>query len=233
MLSTSYSRCLNNPLIYVMKLRRFRNDFASQDPSDLDMFLQPVDKYFADVSTHISQTLESLPILLRDFTSCVNYLNIWNDHYVRCKEEINHQEHKKLQLVYSLSDVFFALLILCQQEQINENSLTNATNNSKGNDIKARMYKKFEIINNINRRSMLKKWTACWRLHHFLWVTNINSIEMIEAKLNLKYFTNATEDEYTFLIRVLLENPEFSGFVNPKGDKILELVEIGKKVYKL
>ncbi|RIB29406.1 putative molybdenum carrier-domain-containing protein [Gigaspora rosea] len=115
-----------------------------------------------------------------------------------------------------------------QQEEMSPITLEKTTDNWKGNDLKARINKKF---GNINSHSILKEWTACWKLHHFLWVTNVIQNEMIEIKLNANYFLSASESEYNFLIKELLRNPEFSEFHNIKGENIFELVNIAKKAY--
>ncbi|CAG8840485.1 15078_t:CDS:2, partial [Racocetra persica] len=71
-------------------------------------------------------------------------------------------------------------------------------------------------------------WKACWKLHHFLWVTNITPNKMIEVKLNANYFLSASESKYNILIKELLRNPEFPKFHNIKEESILELVNIAK-----
>jgi hypothetical protein len=76
---------------------------------------------------------------------------------------------------------------------------------------------------------MLKKWTSCWRLCHFLWVTNITPEEMVKIKLKADFFRNATEMEYNFLIKELL-GQDFPNFSNIKDEKILDLVEIAKNI---
>ncbi|CAG8813129.1 22570_t:CDS:1, partial [Gigaspora margarita] len=72
-------------------------------------------------------------------------------------------------------------------------------------------------------------WTSCWRLYHFLWVTNITPKEIIEVKLKANFFRTATEMEYNFLIKELLDQG-FPNFSNIKGKEILDLVEIAKKI---
>ncbi|CAG8753375.1 2614_t:CDS:10, partial [Cetraspora pellucida] len=61
-------------------------------------------------------------------------------------------------------------------------------------------------------------------------VTNITPSEMIEVKLNARYFFKTTEEDYNLLIKELLKNSEFTEFCNPKGAKVLELVNIAKKI---
>ncbi|CAG8631686.1 15732_t:CDS:10 [Dentiscutata erythropus] len=204
--STTYSKKLSD---YVKKLNNLRkikgtsNIFASNTNNLAGVYSQPIEKYFNVDSTQVS--LEPLLQQMKDIDSCVIYLNLWDNHYENCQKEITNQHYKMLKLVYSLSEVFFVLLIICQQEQQKEMSqiaLDKTTDN----------------------------WKACWRLHHFLYVTNVSPSEMIEVKLNAKFFFEASEKEYNFLIKELLKTPEFPEFYNPKGENILELVNIAKNI---
>lgn len=207
------------------------DNFASNTNDLVGMCSQPIVKYFNEDSTLV--LLEPLPNQMKDVDSCLKYLQLWEQHFEHYQKEITNQQYKMLKLIYSLSDFFFILLILCQQEQQEEMSpiaLERTTDNWKGNDLKARINKKFS---NINSRSILRKWTACWKLHHFLWVTNVTLNEMIEVKLNAKYFLIASECEYNCLIKKLFRNPEFPEFHNIKGEKILELVNIAKNAYTI
>ncbi|CAG8507816.1 5078_t:CDS:10 [Cetraspora pellucida] len=235
--STAYSKCLKSPSYYAERLNELRkrkgmsNNFVSNTNDLVGICSQPIVIYFNEDSTQV--LLEPLPKQMKDVGSCLNYLQSWEQHFEHCQKEIINQQYKMLKLIYSLSDFFFILLILCQQEQQEEMSpiaLERTTDNWKGNDLKARINKKFI---NIDSRSILRKWTACWKLHHFLWVTNVTSNEMIEVKLNAKYFFSASESEYNCLIKELFKNPEFSEFHNIKGEKILELVNIAKNAYTI
>ena len=219
--------------VYINLLKKKRREkgmpetFVSQDPTKIsEMYSQPVNRYFNEASIS-SLEPEPLPVLMEDVNSCTAYLRIWDSHYNHCIREIGNQEYKMLKLIYSLSEVFFNMLKICHQEQDNEKALEKNTGYWKGRDIKSRMNKLWDI----SSRSMLKKWTGCWRLCHFLWVTNVTPEEMVDVKLDANFFLHATENEYNFLIKKLL-GEEFPNFSNIKGEKILDLVNIAKKVCK-
>ncbi|CAG8464497.1 608_t:CDS:2, partial [Racocetra persica] len=92
-----------------------------------------------------------------------------------------------------------------------QNSIIHQKNNNEINEAKiASLLVPIVYIDNNNYL------TACWRLHHFLWVTNATPSEMIEVKLNTKYFFETTEKEYNLLIKELLKNSEIFKFRNPK-----------------
>ncbi|CAG8526916.1 12439_t:CDS:10, partial [Cetraspora pellucida] len=209
---------LNRTSVYVDKLKKLRDNFAAGDPSNLfEMYSKPPDKYFEEVSTKIS--LNPLPSHIKDVNGCLNYLKIWDQHFNHCEKVINDQQYRRIELIYSLSELFFILLTLCSQEQQEESS-KKTTNHWKGNNIKTRMYEK---LGNKNKRGILMKWTACWRIHHILWVTNITPRELINVDLNATYFLTATNEEYNFLIKELIGNAEFPDFTNPKatGGKVV------------
>ncbi|CAG8667918.1 38129_t:CDS:10, partial [Gigaspora margarita] len=209
----------NRTSLYVDKLKELRNnvdDFAAEDPNNLfEMYSQPPEKYFEEASTKIS--LNPLPSHIKDVNGCLNYLETWDQHFNHCEKVINNQQYKRIELIYSLSKLFFILLTLCSQEQQEESS-KKTTNHWKGNNIKTRMYEK---LGNKNKRGILMKWTACWRIHHILWVTNITPSELINVDLNATYFLTATNEEYNFLIKELIGNAEFPEFTNTK-DKIAD-----------
>lgn len=228
-LPTSYLLIMR--LDYVELLKKTRGvkgmpeSFASQDPSKIfEMFSQHINRYFNKVS-EVSIEPEPFPKIMEDVQSCSEYLKSWDLHYNYCNRLIEIQDFKKLELIYSLTEVFFKMLKICYQEQVKDISLV--SDYWKGRDIKSRMNKFWNIYSS---RTMLKKWTSCWRLCHFLWVTNITPEEMVEAKLKADFFRNATEMEYNFLIKELLGS-SFSNFSNIKGKAILDLVEIAKKIY--
>jgi len=219
--------------VYINLLKKKRREkgmpetFVSQDPTKIsEMYSQPVNRYFNEASIS-SLEPEPLPVLMEDVNSCTAYLRIWDSHYNHCIREIGNQEYKMLKLIYSLSEVFFNMLKICHQEQDNEKALEKNTGYWKGRDIKSRMNKLWDI----SSRSMLKKWTGCWRLCHFLWVMNVTPKEMVDVKLDANFFLHATENEYNFLIKKLL-GEEFPNFSNIKGEKILDLVNIVKNVCK-
>ncbi|CAG8656516.1 9132_t:CDS:10, partial [Gigaspora rosea] len=184
-------------------------------------------KYFKENPTEIS--LNPLPSHIKDVNGCLNYLNIWDQYFNHCEKVINDQQYKRIELIYSLSELFFILLALCSQEQ-HEESSKKTTKHWKGNNIKTRMYEK---LGNKNKRGILMKWTACWRIHHILWVTNITPRELINVDLNATYFLTATNEEYNFLIKELIGNEEFPDFINPKGENILDLVDFAKNIYSV
>ncbi|CAG8693431.1 13451_t:CDS:10, partial [Gigaspora margarita] len=99
-ISTTYSNNLKAPSEYIKNLKKIRT------------------KKGMNGSTSIS--LEPLPKHLQVVADCHNYLRIWNLHYDQCEKEINYQHTKTLNLVYSLSQLFFFLLKYCKQEQENE-----------------------------------------------------------------------------------------------------------------
>ncbi|CAG8720318.1 21228_t:CDS:10, partial [Gigaspora margarita] len=173
----------NRTSVYVDRLKKLRNsadNFAAEDPSNLfEMYSQPPEKYFEEVSTKIS--LNPLPSHIKDVNGCLNYLEIWDQHFNHCEKQ--------------------------------EESSKRTTNHWKGNNIKTRMYEK---LGNKNKRGILMKWTACWRIHHILWVTNITPSELINVDLNATYFLTATNEEYNSLIKELIGNAEFPEFINPK-----------------
>jgi hypothetical protein len=205
--------------------RGITENFASHDPGKIfEMFSQSINKYFKD-SSEASLEPEQFPKIIEDIQGCTKYLAIWDSHFNNCKGLIEIQDYKMLKLVYSLTDVFFIMLKICYQEQVKDTSLAKNTNTWKGRDIKSRMNKFW----NIDSRTMLKKWTSCWRLCHFLWVTNITPEEMVKIKLKADFFRNATEMEYNFLIKELL-GQDFPNFSNIKDEKILDLVEIAKNI---
>ncbi|CAG8750004.1 695_t:CDS:1, partial [Gigaspora margarita] len=145
----------NHTSVYVERLKKLRNNannFAAKDPSKLfEMYSQPLEKYFDEVSTKI--LLNPLPSHIKDVNSCLNYFEIWDQHFNYCEKVIKNQQYKKIELIYSLSKLFFILLTLCSQEQQEESS-KKTTNHWKGNNIKSRMYKK---LGNKNKRSILMK----------------------------------------------------------------------------
>ncbi|CAG8528702.1 33893_t:CDS:2 [Racocetra persica] len=157
---------------------------------------------------------------IKDVNGCLNYLNIWDQHFNQCEKVINDQQYRRIELIYSLSELFFILLALCSQEQQEESS-KKTTNHWKGNNIKTRMYEK---LGNKNKHGILMKWTACWRIYHILWVTNITPRELINVDLNAIYFLTATNEEYNFLIKELIRNEEFPDFTNPKAIGIREII---------
>ncbi|RIB26536.1 hypothetical protein C2G38_2240693 [Gigaspora rosea] len=200
--------------------------FESHDPSKIfEMFSQPISNYFNEEVFEGLMEPEQLPKKMEDIQSCSKYLKIWDLHYNNCKRLIGIQDYKMLKLTYSLTKVFFNMLKICYQEQVKDTSLAKNSDHWKRKDIKSRMNKLWDI----NSRIMLKKWTSCWRLCHFLWVTNITPEEMIEVKLKANFFRIATEMEYNFLIKELLDQG-FPNFSNIKGKEILDLVEIAKKI---
>ncbi|CAG8798964.1 2920_t:CDS:1, partial [Cetraspora pellucida] len=141
-----------------------------------EMYSKPIETYFTEDTAPTS--FGPLPNLRMDITNCLEFLYQWEQNFEQCEKEIIDQHYKMLKLIYSLSDFFFILLILCYQEQqhkVSQKTLDKSTENWKGADIKSRMNKKIG-----NQRKVLKNWTACWRLHHFLWVTNITPTEMIK-----------------------------------------------------
>ncbi|CAG8662161.1 13121_t:CDS:10, partial [Dentiscutata heterogama] len=188
--STAYCKRLKSPSYYAEILNKLRkgegmsDNFASNTNDLVEMYSQPIEKYFNEDSIQV--LLEPLPKQMKDVDK--------------------------------------------QQKEMSQIALEKTTDYWKGHDLKARINKKF---GNINSRSVLKKWTACWKLHHFLWVTNITPREMIEAKLNANYFLIASASEYNFLIKELVRNPEFPKFHNIKGENILELVNIAKNAYAI
>ncbi|CAG8787519.1 16944_t:CDS:1, partial [Racocetra fulgida] len=62
-------------------------------------------------------SLNPLPSHIKDVNVCLNYLNIWDQHFNHCEKVINDQQYKRIELIYSLSELFFILLALCSQEQ--------------------------------------------------------------------------------------------------------------------
>ncbi|CAG8554304.1 24111_t:CDS:10, partial [Gigaspora margarita] len=212
----------------IRRVKRISENFASQDPSKIfEMFSQPIDRHFNEGVSEVSFEPEPIPKIMEDVYSCSKYLKIWDSHFNNCKNLIGIQDYKMLRLTYSLTEVFFIMLKICNQEQVKDTSLAKNTNTWKGRDIKSRMNKFW----NINSRTMLKKWTSYWRLCHFLWVTNISPKEMVEVKLKADFFRNVTDMEYNFLIKELLEQ-DFPNFSNIKDEKILDLIEIAKKICK-
>ncbi|CAG8778049.1 17203_t:CDS:2, partial [Cetraspora pellucida] len=111
-ISMTYSNNLKSPLEYIASLKKIRTRkginaiFSSnKDPTNLqEMFSQRID--FNKVSTP-PVSLESLPKHLQNVEDCHNYLRIWNQHYDRCEKKINNQHTKALNLIYSLSQLFF------------------------------------------------------------------------------------------------------------------------------
>ncbi|CAG8530083.1 5992_t:CDS:1, partial [Racocetra persica] len=207
--------------------KRMPETFVFQDPTKIsEMYSQPVNKYFNEASIS-SLEPEPLLVLMEDVNSCTVYLRSWDSHYNHCIREIRNQEYKMLKLIYSLSKVFFKMLKICNQEQDNEKVIEKNTGYWKERNIKSQINKLW----NISSCSMLKKWKGYWRLCYFLWVTNITPKEIVDVKLDSNFFLYATEDEYNFLIKKLL-GKEFSNFSNIKGEKILDLANIAKKVCK-
>ncbi|CAG8722160.1 9039_t:CDS:1 [Gigaspora margarita] len=192
------------------------------------MFSQHINKYFNEEASEASLEPEPLPHIIENVQDCSKYLIIWDSHFNNCKRLIRKEDFKMLKLIYSLTEVFFIMLKICYQEQVKDTSSAKNTDTWKGRDIKSRMNKFWNIYSS---RTMLKKWTSCWRLCHFLWVTNITPKEMVEAKLKADFFCNATEMEYNFLIKELL-GQDFPNFPNIKDKKILELVEIATNICK-
>ncbi|CAG8458414.1 26040_t:CDS:10 [Gigaspora margarita] len=222
----------NFPIVLIEKDERFSNNISNEQNIPITNELvnedsSPINQYFKKEVFEVSTEPEPFPKIMEDVRSCSEYLKIWDLHYNNCNRLIEIQDLKKLELIYSLAKVFFTMIKICYQEQVKDMSLAKNTNTWKGRDIKSRMNKFW----NTNSRTMLIKWTSCWRLCHFLWVTNITPKEMVKVKLKADFFRNATESEYNFLIKELL-GQGFPNFSNIKDEKILDLVEIAKKICK-
>ncbi|CAG8588513.1 15287_t:CDS:2 [Cetraspora pellucida] len=113
---------------------KLRNNFAAGDPSNLfEMYSESFGKYFKENSTKIS--LNPLQNHIKDVNGCLNYLKIWDQHFNYCEKVINDQQYRRIELIYSLSKLFFILLTLCSQEQQKESS-KKTMNHWKRNNIK-------------------------------------------------------------------------------------------------
>ncbi|CAG8479593.1 6558_t:CDS:10 [Gigaspora margarita] len=210
--STTISKCHKKPSYYAEKLKNLRKKnkkteiFESNPGVQDEMYSKPIETYFTEDTA--PTFFEPLPKPRMEIANCLKFFYQWDQNFEQCEKEIINQHYKMLKLIYSLSEVFFTLLIFCYQEQ------------------------QHEVSQKTLDKSM-ENWKACWRLHHFLWVTNVTPTEMIEVKLNANYFFETTKEDYNLLIKELLKNSEFTEFRNPKGAKVLEIVNIANNIYAI
>ncbi|CAG8577917.1 23773_t:CDS:1 [Gigaspora margarita] len=114
----------NRTYVYVDKLKKLRNNadnFVAEGSSNLfEMYSQPPEKYFEEVSTETS--LNPLLSYIKDVNGCLNYFEIWGQQFNHCEKVIKNQQYKMIELIYSLSKLFFILLNFCSQEQQEESN---------------------------------------------------------------------------------------------------------------